>query len=163
MEEDKMSIVKRLQSLNLAEDAMIHLTYEEGADVFVHNETEVEDAINETSVIYEFASLVAQTKLDVRNRWSGNILEHLRNESYLDDYERGTFDFENFIAETIRDNFYDVDLIEYSTEKYDYKRGFTTLTAEVDIPFANFVQVDPNVTGWKVSVETENGTLSFDA
>jgi len=158
-----MSIVKRLQSLNLAEDAMIHLTYEEGADVFVHNETEVEDAINETSVIYEFASLVAQTKLDVRNRWSGNILEHLRNESYLDDYERGTFDFENFIAETIRDNFYDVDLIEYSTEKYDYKRGFTTLTAEVDIPFANFVQVDPNVTGWKVSVETENGTLSFDA
>jgi hypothetical protein len=163
MEEDKMSIVKRLQSLNLAEDAMIHLTYEEGADVFVHNETEVEDAINETSVIYEFASLVAQTKLDVRNRWSGNILEHLRNESYLDDYERGTFDFENFIAETIRDNFYDVDLIEYSTEKYDYKRGFTTLTAEVDIPFANFVQVDPNVTGWKVSVETENGTLTFDA
>ena len=158
-----MSIVKRLQSLNLADDAMIHLTYEEGADVFVHNDTEVEDAINETSVIYEFASLVAQTKLDVRNRWSGNILEHLRNESYLDDYERGTFDFENFIAETIRDNFYDVDLIEYSTEKYDYKRGFTTLTAEVDIPFANFVQVDPNVTGWKVSVETENGTLSFDA
>jgi hypothetical protein len=163
MEEDKMSIVTKLQSLNLADDAMIHLTYEEGADVFVHNETEVEDAINETSVIYEFASLVAQTKLDVRNRWSGNILEHLRNESYLDDYERGTFGFENFIAETIRDNFYDVDLIEYSTEKYDYKRGFTTLTAEVDIPLANFVQVDPNVTGWKVSVETENGTLSFDA
>ena len=158
-----MSIVTKLQSLNLADDAMIHLTYEEGADVFVHNETEVEDAINETSVIYEFASLVAQTKLDVRNRWSGNILEHLRNESYLDDYERGTYGFENFIAETIRDNFYDVDLIEYSTEKYDYKRGFTTLTAEVDIPFANFVQVDPNVTGWKVSVETENGTLSFDA
>jgi hypothetical protein len=158
-----MSIVTKLQSLNLADDATIHLTYEEGADVFVHNDTEVEDAINETSVIYEFASLVAQTKLDVRNRWSGNILEHLRNESYLDDYERGTFGFENFIAETIRDNFYDVDLIEYSTEKYDYKRGFTTLTAEVDIPFANFVQVDPNVTGWKVSVETENGTLSFDA
>lgn len=158
-----MSIVTKLQSLNLADDAMIHLTYEEGADVFVHNDTEVEDAINETSVIYEFASLVAQTKLDVRNRWSGNILEHLRNESYLDDYERGTYGFENFIAETIRDNFYDVDLIEYSTEKYDYKRGFTTLTAEVDIPFANFVQVDPNVTGWKVSVETENGTLSFDA
>ena len=65
-----MSIVTKLQSLNLADDAMIHLTYEEGADVFVHNDTEVEDAINETSVIYEFASLVAQTKLDVRNRCS---------------------------------------------------------------------------------------------
>ena len=36
---------------------MVTLTFEEGTDVFVHNETEVEDAINETSVINEFASL----------------------------------------------------------------------------------------------------------
>ena len=50
-----MSVVK-LQSLNLADDAMITLTREEGTDVFVHNETEVEDAMNETSVIYDFAS-----------------------------------------------------------------------------------------------------------
>ena len=52
-----MSVVKRLQSLNLADDAMITLTREEGTDVFVHNETEVDDAINETSVIYDFASV----------------------------------------------------------------------------------------------------------
>ena len=53
-------------------------------------------------------------------------------------------------------------MIEYSTEKYDHKRGFTTLTAQVDIPYANFMEVNPFVSGWKVSVETENGTLSFD-
>ena len=45
-----MSVVKRLQSLKLPEDAMVTLTYEEGTDVFVHNETEVEDAMNEKSV-----------------------------------------------------------------------------------------------------------------
>ena len=159
-----MSVVKRLQSLNLPEDAMVTLTYEEGTDVFVHNETEVEDAMNETDVINEFASLIAQTKLDARNRWSGNIIEHLRAEDYLDDYERGSDSFAEYLAETLSENFYDVDLIEHSTEKYDHKRGFCTLTAQVEVPFANFVEVNPwGISGWTVSVETDNGTLTFDA
>tara|TARA_Y100001938_G_scaffold146991_1_gene227162 strand:- start:737 stop:1213 length:477 start_codon:yes stop_codon:yes gene_type:complete len=158
-----MSVVKRLKSLKLPEDAMVTLTYEEGTDVFVHNETEVEDAINHTSVISEFAALIAQSKLDARNRWSGNVLEHLRAEDYLEDYERGSYAFEDYIAETLSDNFYDTELIEYSTEKYDHKRGFCTLTAQVEVPVSNFVEVDPFISGWNVSVETENGTLSFDA
>jgi hypothetical protein len=157
-----MSIKKRLQSLNLPEDAMVTLTFKEGTDVFVHNESEVEDAINETSVINEFAALIAQSKLDARNRWSGNVLEHLRAQDFLENYERGSFGFEEYLAETLSENFYDTDLIEYSTEKYDHKRGFTTLTAQVNVPVSNFVEVDPFVAGWQVSVETENGTLTFD-
>ena len=157
-----MSVVKRLQSLNLSEDALITLTYEEGTDVFVHNETEVEDAMNNTSVISEYAALIAHSKLDARHRWSGNVLQHLRAQDYLEEYERGTYGFEEFLTETLSENFYDHELIEYSTEKYDYKRGFTTLTAAVDVPVANFVEVNPFVSGWTVSVETENGTLSFD-
>ena len=158
-----MSVVKRLQSLNLDDDAMVTLTREEGTDVFVHNETEVEDAINETSVIYDFATLIADTKLDARNRWNGNIIQHLRDNDFLDEYERGSFAFEDFLAETLTENFYDTELIEYSTEKYDHKRGFCTLTAQVEVPFGNFVEVNPFVSGWTVSVETDNGTLTFDA
>ena len=158
-----MSVVKRLQSLNLAEDAMVTLTFSEGSDVFVHNESEVDDAMNETSVINEFAALIAHSKLDARNRWSGNVLEHLRAQDFLEDYERGSFGFEEYLAETLSENFYDTDLIEYSTEKYDHKRGFTTLTAQVDVPVSNFVEVDPFIAGWQVSVETDNGTLTFDA
>lgn len=157
-----MSVVKKLQSLNLSEDALITLTYEEGTDVFVHNETEVEDAMNNTSVISEYAALIAHSKLDARHRWSGNVLQHLRAQDYLEEYERGTYGFEEFLTETLSENFYDHELIEYSTEKYDYKRGFTTLTATVDVPVSNFVEVNPFVSGWTVSVETENGTLSFD-
>ena len=157
-----MSVVKRLQSLNLADDAMITLTREEGTDVFVHNETEVDDAINETSVIYDFASLIADTKLDARNRWNGNIIQHLRDNDFLEDYERGSFAFEDFLTETLTENFYDTELIEYSTEKYDHKRGFTTLTAEVQVPVATLLQESPFLSGWKLSVETENGTLTFD-
>ena len=158
-----MSVLKRLQSLNLPEDAMVTLTFKEGTDVFVHNESEVEDAMNETSVINEFAALIAHSKLDARNRWSGNVLEYLRAQDFLNDYERGSFGFEEYLVETLSENFYDTDLIEYSTEKYDHKRGFTTLTAQVDVPVSNFVEVNPFVTGWQVSVETENGTLTFDA
>jgi len=119
--------------------------------------------MNETEVINEFASLVAQRKLDARNRWNGNIIEHLRAEDYLDDYERGSDSFAEYIAETLSENFYDVELIDHSTEKYDHKRGFCTLTAQVEIPFANFVEVNPFIAGWTVSVETDNGTLTFDA
>jgi len=158
-----MSVLKRLQSLNLSDDSIITLIREEGTDVFVHNETEVEDAINETTVIEDFATLISNTELDARNRWSGNIIEHLRENDFLDDYERGSFAFEDYLAETLSENFYDVDLIEYSTEKYDHKRGFTTLTAEVEIPYENFIKVKPFISGWTVSVETDNGILTFDA
>lgn len=156
------TIVNKIKSLNLPSDAMITLRYEDGADVFHFNETELETAMSETSVVEEFASLISDSALDVRTRFHGNVLEHLRNEQYLDDYERdGTF--EDYLADTIRDNFYDVELIDYSTEKYDHKRGFTTLTAEVEIPVGNFVQVSPFISGWSVSVDTEDGTLTFDA
>ena len=140
-----MSVIKRLQSLNLPDDAMVTLKFEEGADVFHFNESEVEDAMNETNVVNEYAALIAHSKLDARNRFSGNVLEHLRAQDFLDDYERGSFGFEEYLAETLSENFYDTDLIEYSTEKYDHKRGFTTLTAQVDIPVSNFIEVDSRV------------------
>ena len=158
-----MSVANKLKSMNLPEDALVTLTYEEGTDVFVHNETEIDDAMSNTSVINEFASLIAQSKLDARNRWNGNVLEHLRAENYLDDYERGSYGFEEYLAETLSENFYDTELIDYSTEKYDHKRGFTTLTAQVEVPVSNFVEVNPILSGWKVSVETEDGTLTFNS
>ncbi len=158
-----MSFIKRLQTLNLDSDALVTLTYEEGADVFHFNETEIETAISETSVINEFASLVANSRLNASNRWCGNVLEHLRDNEYLSDYERGTYAFEDYISETIAENFYDVELVEYSTEKYDHKRGFTTLTAQVQVPVSNLIQESPFLSGWTVSVETDNGTLTFDA
>ena len=158
-----MSVANKLKSMNLREDAVVTLTYEEGTDVFVHNETEIDDAMSNTSVINEFAALIAQSKLDARNRWSGNVLEHLRAENYLDDYERGSYAFEEYLAETLSENFYDTELIDYSTEKYDHKRGFTTLTAQVEVPVSNFIEVNPILSGWKVSVETEDGTLTFNS
>ena len=158
-----MSITQKIKNLNLPPETMVTLTYEEGAEVFHFNETEIDTAISETSVISQFANLVSNSRLNASHRWCGNVLQHLRDNDYLEDYERGSYEFEDYLTETITENFYDVELIEYSTEKYDHKRGFTTLTAEVQVPVFNLISESPFLMGWTASVETENGTLTFDA
>ena len=157
-----MSITQKIKNLNLSQDTMVTFTYSQGTDVFVHNETEVETALADTDVVSTFASLVATPGLRASNRWAGEVMDSLRSEGYLDDYERGSFAFEDYIAEVLTDNFYDQEFIEYSTEKYDHKRGFCTLSAEVQIPVSDIISSNPYLGCWTVSVPTENGTLTFN-
>ena len=158
-----MSITKKLQSLNLPNDAVVTLSLSEGTDVFVHNETEVETALSDTNVVSTFAGLITTPGLHVSDRWSGEVLQSLRDEGYLDDYERGSFNFEDYVAEVLTENFYDQQFIEASTEKYDYKRGFCTLSTEVQAPASEIIATNPFLMGWEVSVQTENGTLTLEA
>jgi len=156
-----MSVYKKLQSLNLPEDAKVSLRFSEGADVFVHNETEVETALSDTDVVNRFSELVATRGLNAQTRWGDNIVDEIRNQGMLDDYVRDDT-FSDFISEMMHENFYEFDFIETSTEKYDHKRGFCTLSAEVEVPIVNLMQVQPNLFGWDVVVETPLGSLSVD-
>ena len=53
--------------------------------------------------------------------------------------------------------------LEHSTEKYDYKRGFTTLSVNVVIPMNNLLENAYWISsGWEVSVKTDNGVLTLD-
>ena len=135
------------------------LSLSEGTDVFVHNETEVETALSETDVVSVFSDLVSTPGLNAKTRYGTDIIESLRDEGLLEDYERGSHAFAEYITETINDNFYDVDLIDYTTEKYDHKRGFCTLTADVVVPLTSLLEAQPYLGSWEVSVPTENGTL----
>ena len=155
-----MSIYKKLQSLNLTEDSMVSLRYSEGTDVFVHNETEVETAMAETDVINRFSELVATPGLRAQTRWGEEVISELRSSGFLEEYERD-YTFSDFISDTISENFYDFEFIETSTEKYDHKRGFCTLSAEVEIPYGNLTQAQPDLFGWDVVVETPLGTLNI--
>ncbi len=156
-----MSIYKKLQSLNLTEDSMVSLRYSEGADVFVHNETEIETAMSETDVIGRFSELIATPGLRAQTRWGEDIIGELRSSGFLEEYERD-YTFSDFISETISENFYDFEFIESSTEKYDHKRGFCTLSAEVEITYGNLVNSQPDLVGWDVVVETPLGSLTID-
>lgn len=157
-----MSLVDKIKKLNIPDDSFVTLTCEEGTDVFHFNETEIETALEDTDVVESLCSLLATPKLDVRDSWQGeSIIQNLRDQDLLENYERGSFDFESYLTETVKENFYDIELIDYSTEKYDHKRGFTTLTATVKIPVQNFIEVEPFCAGWSVSVDTEDGTLTL--
>lgn len=157
-----MSIIEKLKNLNLPDDTTVNLTYSEGTDVFVHNETEVETALSETDVVNTFAELVATKGLKATTQYGTNVIESLRDEGLLDDYERGSFTFSDYITEAITDNFYDVDLIEHSTEKYDHKRGFCTLSAAIKVPAKNLIESAPYLGSWTVSVQTDSGMLTLD-
>ena len=157
-----MSVYDTLKQLKLSEDAMAILTCSEGTDVFIHNETEVETALAETDVVNNLSALLATPGLDVRDCWSGrSILNTLREHGYLDDYGRDNT-FAEYLTETINENFYDTEIVESSTEKYDHKRGFTTLTAVVQIPVANLIHSAPHLGGWEIAVKTQHGTLNLE-
>jgi len=79
----------------------------------------------------------------------------------LEEYERDNT-FSDFLSETISENFYDFEFIETSTEKYDYKRGFCTLSTEIEIPYSNLVNAQPSLVGWDIVVETPLGTLNMN-
>tara|TARA_R110002074_G_scaffold6846_2_gene30417 strand:+ start:2942 stop:3415 length:474 start_codon:yes stop_codon:yes gene_type:complete len=157
-----MSITQTLINLNLEPDSLVTLVYSDGADVFVHNETEVETAMAETDVISTFSELIAIPGLHVSTQFGGNVLDRLREDDLLDDYDRDG-DFGAYLNDVISDNFYDLELIEHTTEKYDHKRGFCTLTAEVQIPVSQIISEMPYLSGWRASVPTKDGTLMFDA
>jgi len=154
------TIVAKLTELNLSPDTKVTMTYSGGCDCFVHNETEVETAMAETDVINRFSELIATRGLQAQTRWGEDIINELRSSGFLEEYERDDT-FGEFISDTIADNFYDFDFIESSTEKYDHKRGFCTLSAEVEIPYGNLADSMPDLLGWDVVVETPLGSLNI--
>tara|TARA_Y100001970_G_C13781530_1_gene625610 strand:- start:48 stop:521 length:474 start_codon:yes stop_codon:yes gene_type:complete len=156
-----MSVFEKLNNLNLPDETKVTLALSEGVDVFVHNETEVETAISETTVVNDVAELITTPGLDLATRWGDSPVQSLRDLDLLDDYERGSEGFSEFVSETIGENFYDQEFIEYSTEKYDHKRGFCTLSAEFEVQLKNLLASRPILYGWEVSVPTENGTLTL--
>jgi len=153
--------IEKLKSLNLKEDAIVTLSYSEGTDVFVHNESEVETALENTHVVDAYATLISTPGLDVRTEYGDSPIETLRDSDLLDEYPRDFSGFSEFVAEAIRDNFYDVDLVEYTVEKYDYKRGFCTLTASAKTKASDLINAGVNIDEWEVSVNTGVGTLTL--
>lgn len=156
-----MSIIDKLKGLELDEGTIVTLTYEEGTDVFVHNESEVDTALSETDVVSSFSELVATPGLKASTQYGGDVLESLRSEGHLENYERDGC-FSDYLVETITDNFYDIDLIDYTTEKYDHKRGFCTLTAKIQVDVDNLISSSPFLSGWVASVKTSAGTLVME-
>lgn len=161
------STIEKIKNLNLPNTTKVTMTYEGATDVYVHNETAIDTAISDTDVISTLAELITEyPKLNASSQngaGSDGILSYLRSAGHLADYERGNFEFSDFVTEVLTENFYDLDFIDSSVHAYDYKRGECTLSTEVTTTVGNLLSEEPSsLCLWTVSVPTENGTLTFD-
>ena len=82
----------------------------------------------------------------------------------MDDYVRGSYEFEEYVHDTITEEYFNYGWIETETEQYDYKRGLCTAYIEYDTTVGNLVENldDFNWDGWTGEVATNLGTLKID-
>ena len=173
------NFINQLQKLEVAEDSYVTLSYTEGNDVWHVNESHVADSVAETSTASLLAGLLA-SGVPVYSGWGepslGNdILNDMRVNGELDNYDYEGW-FEEYLAERLVETIYDGEYaLEYSTTQYDYKRGRCDISTEVQVRVGDILKaeldksgrfqyfnVDNFVSGFNVSVQTPNGTLTVD-
>ena len=156
-----MSTLENLKSMNLPEDTMVRLSQEGGEQVDFRNEHSPVHIWSSSGMDVELAKWVTTKGLDVFDDYGNNIFLNLREEGYLDDYDREGW-FEEYISEVFSEHAYDLSLFESNTEQYDYKRGYCTVTTIINVPLHQLLNTGTSISGWKASVKTPVGTLTLD-
>jgi len=156
-----LSTLENLKSMNLPEDTMVTLSQEAGEGVDFRNEHSPAEIWNGAGMAGELASWVTTKGLDVFDSWGNNIFLQLREDGYLDDYDREGW-FEEYISEALSEHAYDLSLFESNTESYDYKRGYCTVTTTIRVPLHQLINTGTSISGWEASVKTPFGTLTLD-
>jgi len=157
-----MSRFDKLQEMNLKAGSKVVLSTEDGADIIHYTGEDYEgDTIRQTGIAGCLASLVTKKQLS-----NNTVIEQLRNDGYLDDYERGSYEFEDYVAGAIAENWYELGFLEVDTKHYDHKRGYTNVKAELEITLGELFDADRTTPylfgGWNVEVETPMGTLKVE-
>ena len=159
-----MSGFNNLREMNLDPSTQVTLSYSDGIDVVHCHGTHVEEAIEQTDVVDRVAEVITTPGIQIKSEYGGNPLEEMRDSNLLDDYPRDYSGFSEFVADAIRENFFELDCIEHSTEQYDYKRGFTTLSANFKTTVGYLLENKTShftFADWEASVRTPAGNLSF--
>ena len=101
-----MSFYKRIQALGLDDETNVNLVLEEGCDVHHYTDDYLSNAMAITGIAHTLAEVITEGPL---YKTGSDILQEMRDEGLLDDYERGSEDFTSFVAEVIEDNHWDLD------------------------------------------------------
>ena len=155
-----MNILERFSDTPYGPDTIATLSYEDGCDVFHYLDDHTEDAVNETKTVAALAELIVSIP-SVSLEYSDNsILDDLKNESLLATDISEKEDLKQIIQETISETFFEYNWVTYSTEHYDYKRGFTTVSATVKVNLLDLKDfTEEDLAGWRIEVPTDNGTV----
>ena len=150
----------KLREMNLDGTSKVTLSTDGGAEIIHYTGEDYEgETIDETGIAGSLASLITSPHLP-----NNDVIEQMRDDGALDDYERGSFEFEEYVTAAIRGDWYEY--LEVSTEHYDHKRGYTSVKAEMDITLNELLQADSKspylFSGWEVAVQTPMGVLNVE-
>ena len=160
------TIIKTLRELNVAEDDYVYLNYEESVSVWHITDDYIETALGETTTASMLAGLlVCPGNITVLSRYDEDILENMRAEGMLDDYEREGW-FEEYLTDKIREEAYQYDLLTISTERHDHKRGTCEVASNVKVRAGELYGLgdrlaDTFVSGFDLVIQTDNGLLTL--
>jgi hypothetical protein len=160
------SIIETLKNLNIEDEAFVYLNYEDSTEVWHISDDYIETALNETNTASMLAGLlVCPGNITVLSRYDEDILENMRAEGMLDDYEREGW-FEEYLTDKIREEAYQYDLLTISTERHDHKRGTCEVASNVKVRAGDLYglgdrMADAFVAGFDLVVQTDNGLLTL--
>ncbi len=134
-----VTIIDTINNLNVTDDTVVTLKYEDSHEGW-HSTGDLEDdAVFETNTANAIAELITDKDLQVRTALGGEVaLDSMRDADLLEEYERGSFEFETFIADVIKQKTFECDeLIDFETIQYDHKRGRCEVSSELTTTVGN--------------------------
>jgi hypothetical protein len=151
----------KIFTLDLPNSTRCVLKIEANEQVFHFNDDYHDAAFRDSGIFDKLTALVTAAPF----RGNG-VIETMRNDGLLDEYQRGTFDFESYVYEKMIQEQWNYDFVETTLEQWDHKRGNFKMTAQVDTTLGQLKEamedwylkavVLPN---FEVHVDTPNGVL----
>jgi hypothetical protein len=160
-----VTIIDTINNLDVTDETIVTLTYKDRHEGWHSTGDLEENAVRETDTADRVAELITDARLAVRTSFGdANAMQVMRETDFLVDYERGGHAFEQFIAETIRENPHDLDeFVDLEVIQYDHKRGSCTVSASFKTTVGKLKENPDSVSGWQVSLDTTGGVFSFQA
>lgn len=154
-----LKITDKLLDVGLDQKQKIIIRLQESCTVFHSSDDYSQVAYNKTNFVQKVTDLITQK--DIRK--SNSLLNSLRDNDLLYDYERGLLKFPEYVYDKLNDN--RSDYLSESLEAWDYKRGELTLSCDVEVPV--YILIEAEKSGfvldghWSVYVPTDFGTLEI--
>jgi len=159
------NIIETLKELNVSAEDYVYLNYLDSAEIWHISDDYIATALGDTETASMLASAMATAGVTVLSRYDEDILGTMRDEGMLDDYERDGY-FEDYLADKIREEAYQYDLLTITTERHDHKRGTCEVAANIKVAAADLYNLGSGansfVAGFDVVVQTKAGTLTLN-